>query len=984
MATPMLQDTCWTLIGGIEQDSDATAKNLKSALESKSESVKIDAMKSLVVITMQGSDTQLAGDMMMYVIRFVLPSKNKTLKKLLLVYWEVCPKKNPDGKLKQEMILVCNYLRNDLQSPNEYVRAATLRLLCKLRETDLLEPLVPSVRQCLEHRSSLVRKNAVVSIMSIFKYNETLIPDAGEIVQAYLMQEVDANCRRNAFLALTSIDHHRALVYLMSLLDRVDQFDDHMQLAIVELIKRDTTGNPEARSSYIKAILTLLECTQSAAVKFEASGTLMMLTQSPAAVTAVGKCYAELATKESDNNVKLIVLDRLAEIKTKYDRVLDDLAIDVLRVLSSPDIEVCKKAVSVALDLLSTKNIREVVSFLQKEIQKTRDPNAKDKSAEYRQLLIHAIHQCALRFPEGSAEVVHVLMEYLGDSNTNAALDVISFIREVMEKNSDMRHEILVKLFENFKDMKNGKVLRGALWVIGEYCNDQMLIESAFGVIRDSIGKLPILESERLAAEEVLMNDLSNENDGSQQVNGADMKPVTKTKVLADGTYATETTYSHVSPTTLQNTVAGLSKPQLRALILEGDYFLAGVLGVSMVKLIFRLAQTSGADMNLTNSLKALSMLIITSVIRVGQSSIVSAQIDDDSYGRLLSCLKMLCNSQAVSKMNVILLKHSHEVFAKLMQVNEGKKKMAQLSLNLSSGAGGVGLSSQSAASQNLEQLVMFRQIKTKTGANAIASAYEQDIAKATGSSDIKGVGSNKLNRVVQLTGYSDTVYAEAYVDVHQYDILLDVLLVNQTTATLQNLTIEFSTLGDLKIVERPTAINLGAHGFHSIKANIKVSSTETGVIFGNIVYDQKGSSDSTVILLKDIHVDIMDYIRPAECTNNEFRSMWTEFEWENKININTNITDIHEYLKHVLKCTNMKCLTPEKALAGSCGFLSANLYARSLFGEDALANISMEQNPVDKTIRGSIRIRSRTQGIALSLGDKITLTQKKALTAEE
>lgn len=110
--------------------------------------------------------------------------------------------------------------------------------------------------------------------------------------------------------------------------------------------------------------------------------------------------------------------------------------------------------------------------------------------------------------------MVHVLMEYLGDSNTNAALDVISFIREVMEKNSAMRHEILVKLFENFKDMKNGKVLRGALWVIGEYCNDQKLIESAFGVIRESIGKLPILESERLAAEEVLMNDLSNENDG--------------------------------------------------------------------------------------------------------------------------------------------------------------------------------------------------------------------------------------------------------------------------------------------------------------------------------------------------------------------------------------------------------------------------------------------------------------------------------------
>ena len=42
----------------------------------------------------------------MHVIRFVMPSKNKTLKKLLLLFYEVTPKKNPDGKLKQEFILI--------------------------------------------------------------------------------------------------------------------------------------------------------------------------------------------------------------------------------------------------------------------------------------------------------------------------------------------------------------------------------------------------------------------------------------------------------------------------------------------------------------------------------------------------------------------------------------------------------------------------------------------------------------------------------------------------------------------------------------------------------------------------------------------------------------------------------------------------------------------------------------------------------------
>jgi coatomer subunit beta len=89
-----------------------------------------------------------------------------------------------------------------------------------------------------------------------------------------------------------------------------------------------------------------------------------------------------------------------------------------------------------------------------------------------------------------------------------------------------------------------------------------------------------------------------------------------------------------------------------------------------------------------------------------------------------------------------------------------------------------------------------------------------------------------------------------------------------------------------------------------------------------------------------------------------------------------------------------MSCLTPEGALSGDCDFLSANMYARSLFGvcslatvsgsssqrgiigEDALANLSIEKTEAGNII-GHVRIRSKTQGIALSLGDRITTSQK-------
>jgi len=268
------------------------------------------------------------------------------------------------------------------------------------------------------------------------------------------------------------------------------------------------------------------------------------------------------------------------------------------------------------------------------------------------------------------------------------------------------------------------------------------------------------------------------------------------------------------------------------------------------------------------------------------------------------------------------------------------------------------------------DDLIKIRQLKVKKFAG------EDDFDESEIKPPLKDDG-NRLNRVYQLTGFSDPIYAEAYVTVHQYDIVLDILVSNQTGDTLQQVSLELATLGDLKLVERPQTYNLGAYGKKEIRANIKVSSTETGIIFGNLVYDIAGSTaqDKNCVILNDIHIDIMDFIHPADCTDLQFRNMWAEFEWENKVAINTSITDSKDYLNHIIKSTNMKCLTPESALSG-CGFLSANLYARSIFSEDALANISLETTAEGK-IAGYIRIRSKTQGIALSLGDKITQKQK-------
>ncbi|RUP49758.1 adaptin N terminal region-domain-containing protein [Jimgerdemannia flammicorona] len=1022
----MAQDLCYTIIHQDDTTDQPSLQEFKTSFEKGSDEAKIETMKKLLITMLNGDPM---NQLLMHVIRFVMPSKNKQLKKLLHFYWEICPKTNPDGKLKQEMILVCNAIRNDLQHPNEYIRGATLRFLCKLREPELLEPLLPTCRACLEHRHSYVRKNAVFAIYSIYKHFENLIPDAPELIQNFLAAEADMTCKRNAFVMLYNTSQARAVEYLNQVFNQVPSFDELLQLSVIQLIRKDCRTNAANKAPYIRCIFELLNA-PSHSVKYEAATTLMALTSNPAAVTgktclychlfrisevrqyeqrrdyveganlislppiirkiAAASCYIDLIIKESDNNVKLIVLDRLDELRAKHERVLDDLVMDILRVLSSPDIEVRRKALRIVLEMVSTRNVQDVVLFLKKELAKTHDQEY-EKNTEYRQLLIQSIHSCAIKFSEVAANVVHVLMEFLGDSNNPSAVDVVAFVREVVEKFPALRSSITEKLLETFMDMKSGKVFRGALWIVGEYCLEEKDIDEAWKQIRLGLGEVPILALEQRLLEEA-QADHEEKPSESRPSPGASAAP---RRILADGTYATESAFtSNANTASKLDAVKAAAKPPLRSLILNGDFFLGSVLATTLTKLTMRYAELVN-DVKSVNSRRAEAMLIMASVIRVGQSQFASTPIDEDSYERIMSCLHVLETTPGDRVTKTVFLQDTKAAFAKQVQAEE--KRLADKKAK-----------DRAAVTIQADDVISFRQFSKKNIGDEM-DEYELDLTRATGVTDSKDDLMSKLNRVVQLTGFSDPVYAEAYVNVHQYDILLDVLIVNQTNETLQNLAIEFATLGDLKLVERPANHNLAPHSFHSVKANIKVSSTETGVIFGNIVYDGPGTSESNCVVLNDIHIDIMDYINAAYCNETQvsiyflffsrlphglfieretlfrtaiwdvFRSMWIEFEWENKVNVNTNITDLRAYLNHIMKSTNMSCLTPENQLSGDCGFLSANMYARSIFGEDALANLSIERSGGDGPITGHIRIRSKTQGIALSLGDKITLAQKVA-----
>ncbi|CAH9072648.1 unnamed protein product [Cuscuta europaea] len=946
-----MEKSCSFLIH-FDKSTPAIANEIKEALEGNDIPAKVDAMKKAIMLLLNG---ETLSQLFITVIRYVLPSEDHTIQKLLLLYLEIIEKTDSKGHVLPEMILICQNLRNNLQHPNEYIRGVTLRFLCRLNEVDIIEPLIPSIMSNLEHRHPYVRRNAILAVMSVFKlpHGEQLLADAPEKIENVLSTEQDPSAKRNAFLMLFQCSQERAINYLLTHVDRIPDWGELLQMVVLDLIRKVCRTNKAEKGRYIKIIISLLSA-PSAAVVYECAGTLVSLSSAPTAIRAAANTYCQLLASQSDHNVKLILLDRLNELKASHRDIMADMIMDTLRALSSPNLDIRRKTLDIVLELITPRNINEVVLTLKKEVVKTQGGEL-EKNGEYRQLLIQAIHSCAVKFPEVASTVVHLLMDFLGDNNVASAIDVAIFVREIIETNPKLRVSIVTRLLDTFYQIRAARVCTCALWIIGEYCLSLSEVESGIETIKQCLGELPFYSP----SEEGDAADSSSRR--PQQVNSITVSS-RRPAVLADGTYATQSAASETAflpPTVAQGSLATVN---LRSLLLTGDFFLGAVIACTLTKLILRLEEVQPSKVEV-NKLTTEALLIMVSIIQLGQSSVLPHPIDNDSYDRIVLCIRLLCNTG--DEVRKIWLISCRESFVKMLsdkQFRETEQIKAKAQVSHS----------------QPDDLIDFYHLKRRGGMSQLEleDEVQDDLKRATGEFVKDENDANKLSRILQLTGFSDPVYAEAYVTVHHYDIVLDVTVINRTKETLQNLCLELATMGDLKLVERPQNYILAPESSKQIKANIKVSSTETGVIFGNIVYETSNVLERTVVVLNDIHIDIMDYISPAVCSDTSFRTMWAEFEWENKVAVNTVIQGEKEFLDHIVKSTNMKCLTAQSALEGDCGFIAANLYAKSVFGEDALVNVSIEKQS-DGKLSGYIRIRSKTQGIALSLGDKITLKQK-------
>ena len=120
----------------------------------------------------------------------------------------------------------------------------------------------------------------------------------------------------------------------------------------------------------------LLSNSKSSSVLFECANTITQLTTAPTAIKIAIQSYLNLLADQNDNNVKLIVLNKIMELRGKYAKLLEDYMSEILNTINQQEqissLDINQKVLELTTELASPRNIKEIIAFLDKEIRRAR------------------------------------------------------------------------------------------------------------------------------------------------------------------------------------------------------------------------------------------------------------------------------------------------------------------------------------------------------------------------------------------------------------------------------------------------------------------------------------------------------------------------------------------------------------------------------------------------------------------------------------
>ena len=952
----------------IDDEPITSYRDVTKKIASKEFPEKEEGLKT--ILGSMVNDDNYPQDLMMNVIHNLTIVDDINIKKLLFLFWEVIDKHKPDGTMKDEIILVCNGIRKDLDSPNEYIRGRTLRLLTKLPYKEILENVKAAVFENIKHSHPYVRSNAIMCVLSfIDNFGVDIVPDSlPDDLKDIILKDNDTATRRNAYVLYSRISPMESLSLTQEIMENneISELGDLFALCIVENLRKLNKIFPQRSSTFIHLLLEL-SVHKSHSVLFEIGSLLLEISSNPNVVSSAVNILCSLLHEERDNNTLIIIIKKLYAIKNRHGEILQEQILTFANLINlNYAIELRKLSFELIDELITESTITQVFDKFMVIFTQLNSVNESEYTIDLKNSMLKCMLKNIIKFPNiDKMYPLFVLEKNLTFKKDKLYVySQINSIKElflVYSKNEIILKEMLNKIIKMFEEIDQYEIMETCIWILANYSSELILLKQTFDLIMKNLGDL---DFEYFNENE---NILEN-NDENHIKNDNGKRTITKTVVLPDGTYGTVTEVLDIKEIKKQKEIK-----YLRKFLLETTFYFSANLVSALTNIIFKMKKLNFDKYKVYyyNTIN-----IICSILKMNSKLVYK---DPDNTNHIQMCLKfLLTNNDTI-----------YEEWNQYMQKYENSLKLAQDKSKLEEE---LSLKKNKDFKNNQpDDFISFRHCKMydpdnfevddddNININKNSNIENEDDEENKEDNPINSLNfgnnretSNKKRRFIEvLSGTEDPLFVESVVNIYTFDLSIEFTIKNRSKNSLQNVSLQLFVPKEFSVIEKPPVFSLEPNETVHVRSSVKFTKTINAYIFGQISFNNfKG--ENSFMHLSGLFIELLSTYK-ENISDLDFRKNWNDYTWEHNVMIVSRKNSFSQCINELIKGLKMTLVFPKtlEMINDDYPFMVANLYAKTKLGENALVNISVEKSKDNKII-GTCVIRSKTKDFMTGLGEKI------------
>ena len=952
----------------IDDEPITSYRDVTKKIASKEFPEKEEGLKT--ILGSMVNDDNYPQDLMMNVIHNLTIVDDINIKKLLFLFWEVIDKHKPDGTMKDEIILVCNGIRKDLDSPNEYIRGRTLRLLTKLAYKEILENVKAAVFENIKHSHPYVRSNAIMCILSfIDNFGVDIVPDSlPDDLKDIILKDNDTATRRNAYVLYSRISPMESLSLTQEIMENneISELGDLFALCIVENLRKLNKIFPQRSSTFIHLLLEL-SVHKSHSVLFEIGSLLLEISSNPNVVSSAVNILCSLLHEERDNNTLIIIMKKLYAIKNRHGEILQEQILTFANLINlNYAIELRKLSFELIDELITESTITQVFDKFMVIFTQLNSVNESEYTIDLKNSMLKCMLKNIIKFPNiDKMYPLFVLEKNLTFKKDKLYVySQINSIKElflVYSKNEIILKEMLNKIIKMFEEIDQYEIMETCIWILANYSSELSLLKQTFDLIMKNLGDL---DFEYFNENENILE--NNDENNTKSDNGK--RTITKTVVLPDGTYGTVTEILDIKEIKKQKEIK-----YLRKFLLETTFYFSANLVSALTNIIFKMKKLNFDKYKIYyyNTIN-----IICSILKMNSKLVYK---DPDNTNHIQMCLKFLLtnNDTIYEEWNQYMEKYENSL--KLAQ--DKSKLEEELSLK----------KNKDFKNNQPDDFISFRHCKMydpdnfevddddNINVNKNSNIENDDDEEIKEDNSINSLTfgsnretSNKKRRFIEvLSGTEDPLFVESVVNIYTFDLSIEFTIKNRSKNSLQNVSLQLFVPKEFSVIEKPPVFSLEPNETVHVRSSVKFTKTINAYIFGQISFNNfKG--ENSFMHLSGLFIELLSTYK-ENISDLDFRKNWNDYTWEHNVMIVSRKNSFSQCINELIKGLKMTLVFPKtlEMINDDYPFMVANLYAKTKLGENALVNISVEKSKDNKII-GTCVIRSKTKDFMTGLGEKI------------